>query len=524
MPGSLLSCFFPTPSRPCCPPPTVTMALAPWRSLLSALLELLIELFFGAPRLGAHRLQVRAKGVDRAHAASSKGRGLRAFIDGSVQPDGSCGFSVFYHAGHPLNAHGRFEPAPCAPDSNLAELVALFWALVQHPRGQHLTVFSDSAHALRCVQPLEEGPVLEGDAEGGAKRQPPPSLPSDARWSPIVRLIWMVLRLRTAQTVLVKVPGHKGVRHNETADALAQRGAGLAAAYEVPHRASRYQACVLLLRYLRQPDACLATLSGGPPAVRPPARRPEPSGPGLGLTEVLALDCEMVGVGPSAAESKLASVCVVNSSGNSVYFSYAKPSRHVTSYRTEFSGIEPHMLEGAPSVETVQREVRELVQGRIVVGHGLENDFGVLGLNHPRHLVRDTAHDLPRLLRSNGKPRKLRHITYEWLGLTIQGGESGHDPCEDARAALLLYQRFQRQFDEQVALRERARAKVEAQRATEGGEKEAGLADDAAAAADAATGCVATAARGSPLPVSTATGPSRRRASKGGKTSNKYRL
>ena len=25
----------------------------------------------------------------------------------------------------------------------------------------------------------------------------------------------------------VKVPGHKGVRHNETADALAQRGAGL---------------------------------------------------------------------------------------------------------------------------------------------------------------------------------------------------------------------------------------------------------------------------------------------------------
>jgi len=102
---------------------------------------------------------------------------------------------------------------------------------------------------------------------------------------------------------------------------------------------------MLLLRYLRQPDACLATLSGGPPAARPPARQPEPSG--------LGLDCEMVGVGPSAAESKLASVCVVNSFGNSVYFSYARPSRPVTGYRTEFSGIEPHMLQGAPSVETV---------------------------------------------------------------------------------------------------------------------------------------------------------------------------
>jgi len=81
---------------------------------------------------------------------------------------------------------------------------------VQHPRGQYLTVFSDSAHALRCVQLLEEGPVPEADAN----RRPPPSLPSDARWAPIVRLIWMVLRLRTAQTVLIKVPGHKGVRHN----------------------------------------------------------------------------------------------------------------------------------------------------------------------------------------------------------------------------------------------------------------------------------------------------------------------
>jgi len=159
------------------------------------------------------------------------------------------------------------------------------------------------------------------------------------------------------------------------------------------------------------------------------------------------------------------------------------------------------------------------VQGRIVVGHGLENDFGVLGFRHPRHLVRDTAHDLPRLLnRSNGKPRKLRHITYKWLGLTIQGGECGHDPCEDARAALLLYQRFQRQFDEQVLLRESAREKTEVQWT---GEKTTEPHEATAALADAADG-VATAARGSPPAVST--GASRRQASKGGKSSNKYRL
>ena len=105
--------------------------------------------------------------------------------------------------------------------------------------------------------------------------------------------------------------------------------------------------------------------------------------------------------------------------------------------------------------------------------------------------MRDTARDLPRLLRPNGKPHKLRHLAYSWLGLTIQDGH-GHDPCEDARAALLLYQRFQRQFDEQVALRERARAKAEAEKAAE---RAAALAQEAAASRPAAGGLVARAAR-----------------------------
>ena len=74
------------------------------------------------------------------------------------------------------------------------------------------------------------------------------------------------------------------------------------------------------------------------------------------------------------------------------------------------------------------------------VGHSLENDFRVLGFFPPRHMRRDTAHDVPRLQSPAGRPRKLRHITWEFLGLAIQDSESGHDPLEDARAALLLYQ------------------------------------------------------------------------------------
>ena len=60
--------------------------------------------------------------------------------------------------------------------------------------------------------------------------------------------------------------------------------------------------------------------------------------------------------------------------------------------------------------------------------------------------MRDTAHDLPKLLNRRGRPRKLRKITWEFLGLTIQDGE--HDALEDARAALLLYQRFERDFED----------------------------------------------------------------------------
>ena len=62
-------------------------------------------------------------------------------------------------------------------------------------------------------------------------------------------------------------------------------------------------------------------------------------------------------------------------------------------------------------------------------------------------MLRDTAHDVARLLSKGGRQRKLRHITWEFLGLVIQDGENGHDPLEDARAALLLYQRFERVFE-----------------------------------------------------------------------------
>ena len=68
----------------------------------------------------------------------------------------------------------------------------------------------------------------------------------DVRWASLVRLIWWLLRLRTAQTCFFKVPGHRGVRQNETADALAKSGADAARSCDVPHRASLARALAAL--------------------------------------------------------------------------------------------------------------------------------------------------------------------------------------------------------------------------------------------------------------------------------------
>ena len=52
-----------------------------------------------------------------------------------------------------------------------------------------------------------------------------------------------------------------------------------------------------------------------------------------GVTPVLSLDCEMVGVGPDGTRSALARVCIVNEQGNVLLDVHCKPKERVTDYR-----------------------------------------------------------------------------------------------------------------------------------------------------------------------------------------------
>ena len=62
------------------------------------------------------------------------------------------------------------------------------------------------------------------------------------------------------------------------------------------------------------------------------------------LGKYVAMDCEMVGVGPEGVESALARVTLVNYHGAVLMDEFVKPQEAVTDYRTHVSGVKPEHL------------------------------------------------------------------------------------------------------------------------------------------------------------------------------------
>lgn len=155
---------------------------------------------------------------------------------------------------------------------------------------------------------------------------------------------------------------------------------------------------------------------------------------------ILAMDCEMVGVGHNTRDDMLARVSIVNRMGHVLLDKYVKPRKEVTDYRTSVSGIRPQDIANGEDFAAVQNEVVKLIHGRILVGHGLRNDLAVLGIRHPFHDIRDTSRYKPLCkLISNTHTPSLKRLTKAVLGQEIQTGE--HNSVEDARAAMGIYNR-----------------------------------------------------------------------------------
>lgn len=165
----------------------------------------------------------------------------------------------------------------------------------------------------------------------------------------------------------------------------------------------------------------------------------------------LAIDCEMVGLGPLGSESALARLSIVNFHGHLILDTFVLPRERVTDWRTWVSGVSEKDMVGARRFEDVQREVAGLVEGKVLVGHAIGNDTKVSGgveglgslgnaiiaavdmpsswshyqallLSHPSPLIRDTQRF--KLIRQALKSKMpgLKKATETLLGVKIQSG------------------------------------------------------------------------------------------------------
>lgn len=160
----------------------------------------------------------------------------------------------------------------------------------------------------------------------------------------------------------------------------------------------------------------------------------------------IAIDCEMVGVGPTPdTDSALARVSIVNYHGHQLYDSFVLPKEAITDYRTFVSGITHELLQDARTLEDVQADVAKLLDGRILIGHAIKNDLAALLLGHSKRNIRDTSRYPAYRALAGGKTPGLKKLARQVLGVDIQGGE--HSSIEDARATMLLFRREKEGFE-----------------------------------------------------------------------------
>ncbi|KAJ8339184.1 hypothetical protein SKAU_G00359700 [Synaphobranchus kaupii] len=170
-----------------------------------------------------------------------------------------------------------------------------------------------------------------------------------------------------------------------------------------------------------------------------------------GVTKAVAMDCEMVGVGPDCEESIVARVSLVNQFGKCIYDKYVKPTERVTDYRTAVSGIRPKDIMKGENVKTVQKEVADILQGRILVGHAIHNDLKILFLDHPKKKIRDTQKYKPfKKTVQSGRP-SLKLLCEKILHVKVQQGE--HSSVQDAQATMRLYTLVKKQWEMDIKAR-----------------------------------------------------------------------
>ncbi|MEE6497703.1 hypothetical protein FKM82_002816 [Ascaphus truei] len=160
---------------------------------------------------------------------------------------------------------------------------------------------------------------------------------------------------------------------------------------------------------------------------------------------LFGLDCEMC---LTDKGKELTQISLVDARGQCIMDELVKPDNPIRDYLTRFSGItETLLLPVKTKLKDVQDKLKTLLPpDAVLVGHSLNNDLWALQMTH-RNII-DTA-----VLYARGSARKfkLKFLTQAVLGREIQREDvTGHNPSEDAKAALNLAQYFIHQGPEKV--------------------------------------------------------------------------
>ena len=157
----------------------------------------------------------------------------------------------------------------------------------------------------------------------------------------------------------------------------------------------------------------------------------------------VALDCEMVGIG-NKNESEVARISAIDYlTGEILIDALVQPTKPVTDWRTEYSGITEEVLVSAVAQgktlmgwpEARASLFKHIDTATVLIGQSLNFDLVALGIQHER--IVDSA-----ILASDavgpGVKRQwgLKNLCNQLLHIKIQNhGKAGHDSVEDAFAA-----------------------------------------------------------------------------------------
>ena len=170
----------------------------------------------------------------------------------------------------------------------------------------------------------------------------------------------------------------------------------------------------------------------------------------------------MVGVGPVGEESALARITITNWENEVVFDTHVKVDQYVTDFRTSVSGIKSHNLQSrsAMNIREVRYFVSKILNGKILVGHGLCNDLRAIGINHPWQNIRDTATYQPLMYKRKSEsssmgyiyaPKRLKDLAWGQLGKRIQIEGKPHSPREDAITSMKIYKKLRNEWESQLS-------------------------------------------------------------------------